>query len=263
MKLPRYPLDFNPRSFGYEFESFKIYSRDGTELNGWLVPARRKTDRTIVALHGWGANRSDALAATVFLAEQFNLVYFDFRNHGESGGNKTSLTCLEISDFESVISWLKTEKSATCVSLGVYGFSMGGAVAISGAAKVKDIRAVVAESPFTSYNETVKRFAKIFYGVPGFAVPLTLWFTRKRLRFDPEPCSPIHWVGQISPRPLFIIQGGADARMPPSEGQALYDAAHEPKQIWVVPGADHGDARTLAEDEYKKRILDFFVKWIK
>lgn len=262
LKMPRSSLDFNPKSFGYNFESFQVKTEDGIPIDCWWVPSKNKTKSTIVILHGWGANRSDVLPGTIFLAEKYHLAYLDFRNHGRSGGNVTSLTCLEIKDFVSVVKYLDKGKKNFVNQMGVLGFSMGGSVAISGSVQLPEIKAVVSESPFASYNATVIRFAKLFYGVPKFLIPVTIWFARLRLGFDPEACAPIHHIGQLS-RPVLILQGGSDARMPVTEGQSLYDAAKEPKQLWIVPTADHGGVQAAAPEEYKKRILDFFEKWMK
>ena len=259
----RTPLEANPRTFGYDFEPFKTKTEDDVEIEGWLVPAKIKTKSAIVVLHGWGANRSDVVPSTIFLGQHYNLAYFDFRNHGLSGGNESSLTCSEIKDFIAVVKFLKNHKSPMCESIAVYGFSMGGSVAISGSVKIPDIKAVVAESPFSSFNGTVVRFAGLFYKIPAVAVPLTLIFTRFRLGFDPEECAPIYHISKISPRPLFLIQAGSDARMPVSEGKALFEAAKEPKEFWLVPDVDHGDIYKTAPQEYEKRILGFYRKWLK
>ncbi|OGR87039.1 MAG: hypothetical protein A3A86_00860 [Elusimicrobia bacterium RIFCSPLOWO2_01_FULL_60_11] len=262
MQIPRYPLEANPRAFGHEFEPFTVAADDGVRLEGWFVPAKKTSSTTIFALHGWGANRSDVLAHTVFLGEKYNLVYFDFRNHGSSGGALSSLTCSEIGDFMSVVKHVRQDHAGAARQMAVFGFSMGASVAISGSTKMQDIRAVVAESPFASFNETVIRFAHHFYGIPRFIIPLTLIAVRMRLGFDPEDCAPLYLVDKLSPRPLFIIQGAADQRMPVTEGEGIYETARQPKEIWVIPGADHGEAFDKAGPEYQKRILDFYAKWL-
>ena len=262
MQIPRFPLEADPKKFGLEFEPFTVASEDGVRLVGWFVPAKRPSATTIFALHGWGANRGDALAHTFFLSEKYNLVYFDFRNHGDSGDALNSLTCSEIGDFMSVVKYAKKNRAASVEKMAVFGFSMGAAVAIAGSAKIQDIRAVVAESPFSSFNETVVRFARHFYGIPRFLIPFTLMAVRRRLGFDPEDCAPLYCEDKLSPRPLFIIQGAADQRMPVTEGRGIYETAREPKDIWVVPDADHGEAFDKAGPEYQKRILDFYAKWL-
>jgi len=263
MKIPRYPLEANPKTFGHDFEKFQAKSQDGVLLDGWFVPAKIKTGTVIFVLHGWGANRSDILIPTIFLAEHYNLVYFDFRNHGTSGGSLSSLTCSEVGDFTAVVDRVRQTRPDAARQMAVFGFSMGASAAISGAAAMPDIRAVVAESPFASFNETVVRFANLFYGIPRFVVPVTLMFVRMRLGFDPESCAPLYHADKLSPRPLFIIQGGSDLRMPPSEGQGIYEIAKEPKDIWVVPGADHGEASEKGGEEYQKRIIKFYQESLK
>lgn len=262
MQIPRFPLEANPRAFGFDFEPFTTASEDGVRLEGWYVPAKKPSSTTIFALHGWGANRSDVLAHTIFMGEKYNLVYFDFRNHGSSGGALSSLTCSEIGDFMSVVKYVRQNRAAQALQMAVFGFSMGASVAIAGSAKIPDIRAVVAESPFASFNETIVRFARHFYGIPRFVIPFTLFAVRMRLGFDPEDCAPLYCVDKLSPRPLFIIQGAADQRMPVTEGQGIYETAREPKEIWVVPDADHGEAFDKAGPAYQKRILDFYGKWL-
>ncbi len=263
LKIPRLPLDSNPKTFGHDYELFKVTTDDGVELEGWFIPCKKNSQTTIVVLHGWGANRSDVLASTLFLNADYNMVYFDFRNHGRSGGSKTSLSCLEVQDFLTVIRYLKYQKSEYAKEMGVYGFSMGGAIAITGSSQVREVKAVIAESPFSSFDHIVTRYAKIFYGIPSYLVPITLTFARIRLGFNPEKCAPIHWIDKLSPRPFFLIQGGNDLRMPVSEGQALYDKAGEPKEIWTVAGADHGTIRQDFADQYQHRIHAFFNRYLK
>lgn len=259
---PREALEANPKTFGYEFNSFQLNSSDGVKLEAWWVPCKKLSAVTIVVLHGWGANRSDVLRSTIHLADHFNLAYLDFRNHGISGDGKTSLTCLEMRDFKACVKFLKSEKKSFSERIGVFGFSMGGAVAISGSAQMPEIAAVVAESPFASYRDTVYRYARMFYFAPKFAVPITLAFARWRLGFDPEGCSPIYHIAQLAPRPILIIQSSGDERMPTTEGQQLFNAAQEPKEIWTVPGADHGDIAAKNPEEYKTKILNFFKKYL-
>lgn len=259
---PRLVNEFNPKSFGFEYEKIKLLTADKVELVGWFVPAAKTSDATIIINHGWGANRSDILGTSIFLAQKFNLLYYDFRNHGDSGGDKTSLGCLEIRDFQAAVQYVKSRKKELARKLGVLGYSMGGAVAITGAAQNPDVLAVAAESPFTSYKEVVYRYGTKFFHAPRFIIPITLFFTQSRLGFDPDEFSPVHHVAKLSPRPLFIVQGGSDDRMPVSEGRTLIDLAGEPKELWIVDAAGHVGAKEVNPQEYERRILEFFEKYL-
>lgn len=262
LSISRAPVDAIPASFGLPYEDVAFTSSDGVALAGWFIPAPSPSDVTLVVCHGWGANRSDVLPHTAFLRRGgYNLLYFDFRNHGESGGRRSSLLPMEIRDLEAAIRFLQEKRPEQARRIGLFGLSMGGAVSIVTAARRPEIGAVVAESPFTSFYGVVVRFAKLFYGVPRYPlVPVTLLFVRLRLGMNPEQDSPIRHVHRISPRPLFLIQGGRDVRMPSSEGEALFARAGEPKALWTVPGADHGESAEIAGKEYEDRILAFYQK---
>ncbi|MBI4397304.1 MAG: alpha/beta hydrolase [Elusimicrobia bacterium] len=257
----RCPIQALPGAFGLPFETVSFHAEDGVRLSGWFVPAARPTEITLILCHGWGANRSDILFGTVFLQKRggYNLFYFDFRNHGDSGGTRSSLIGYERLDLEAAIRCVKEQWPDRSRRVALFGLSMGGANALSVAAKHPEIEAVVAESPFSSFNGVVIRFARLFHHVPRFPlVDITLLFTKIRLGMNPEVHSPIHHIDKISPRPIFLIQGDRDARMPPSEGERLFAKAKEPKTLWTIPGADHGEPGQVAGKEYEDRILEFY-----
>ena len=65
---------------------------------------------------------------------------------------------------------------------------------------------------------------------------------------------------KISPRPIFIIFGDRDRRIPMRDFDALWKAAGEPKESWIAKNADHGDPWLIYREEYEKRLVDFFKK---
>jgi len=260
IKAPRSNQETNPEFFGLSYEDISFISSDGVKLKGWFIPVQN-SQRTVVVCHGWSAERSNVLPSTAFLHKAgYNLLYFDFRNHGESGGILSSIGPWEIQDLQAALDFLKGKKVAA-EWVGVWGLSMGAAVALTSAAQNSTIKAVVAESAFSSYNEAIVRFAKLFYHIPRYPLtPLTLLFVRWRLGLDPEEFSPRYFVDRISPRPILFIQGGQDLRMPASEGMILYRLAKEPKELWTVPQADHGEAYSKDPAAYEHKVLDFFKK---
>jgi fermentation-respiration switch protein FrsA (DUF1100 family) len=260
LSLHRERITVLPGSFGLAFEEVTFKASDGTPLKGWFVPSPVGSDATIILCHGRGTCRSDILPATQHLVSRghYNLLYFDFRNHGESGGRKTTLGRLETLDLEAALDWVKKAKPDRSRRVGVYGLSMGAAVVILAAARRPEIEAVAAESAYGSIGRSVAQFGKILYGLPAWAVPYTMWWTRARLGFNPETAAAERVVGRIAPRPIFLLQGGADDRVPPSEGERLFNRAGEPKSLWTVPGAGHGGLWEAAGREYEDRLLKFF-----
>lgn len=58
-----------------------------------------------------------------------------------------------------------------------------------------------------------------------------------------------HLAGQLAPRPLLVVHGTADTRLPYSCGVQIYHWAHEPKQLVLYEGAEHRLEECAAELE--------------
>ena len=74
---------------------------------------------------------------------------------------------------------------------------------------------------------------------------------------------PIDYVGKIAPRPLFIMHGTKDRVVDPRAAKRLYDAAGEPRELWMIDGAYHYEAMQELADEVHPRLLSFFEKCVK
>ncbi|MBI4248600.1 MAG: alpha/beta fold hydrolase [Elusimicrobia bacterium] len=258
----RDPIEFWPDQFQLTYESVVFRTSDGVQLKGWFIPSSNGGSKTILLCHGWGANKGKLLASTEFLNRKgdFNLFYFDFRTHGQSGGSRASLGLLEARDFDAATQFLKDHKPEFASRLGTYGLSLGGAVALLGAARHPEYKAVCVESTFCSYNQVVLRYASLFFHCPRPLGLASLAFMRLRLGEDPEPYSAIYHARKLAPRPILIIHGDNDPRMPLQEARALYAECGEPKELWIVSGADHGKCREASPEEYERRLLAFFEK---
>ena len=107
-------------------------------------------------------------------------------------------------------------------SVALVGHSFGGAVVISAAPFSDQVKAVVALSSQTSGAQN---------------------------------------AGLVSPRPLLLVHGEADRRLPPHSSKAIYQWAREPKELVLYPGAGH----TLREcrDELHPLLRTWLVEKLK
>jgi pimeloyl-ACP methyl ester carboxylesterase len=253
-----------PEQFGLTHERVSFTTKDGLLLKGWWIPAEDPAERrTLLMCHGWGDNKGELLRETEFLhGAGFNLLYFDNRSHGDSEGEVTTIGYLETIDFEAAIRFLREHKPEHFQRLGVFGFSMGAAVSSMAVPEYREIKAVVLESPFTSYRGVVRQWAWNRFRVPYFPlVWLTLIFLRLRVGTNEvDDYSPNRFIGGVSPRPILMIGGGADPLMPEWNVRELFGAAQEPKQLWIIPDADHGKCRQLGGFEYETRVAGFFSR---
>ncbi len=260
----RSPLSISPEHFGLEYERIAFKTRDGLELKGWFLPSPRGDKRTILMCHGWTDNKGIFLEQTHFLNNVggFNLVYFDFRFHGESEGNITTSGGLETIDFDAAVDWLRRVKPDFADSVGVFGLSMGAAVTVVSMARHPQLRCAAVESPFADYNTVIQRALWNKMRIPYYPfVALTVLFIRWRVT-APEIAAfdPVQAASRIFPRPLLVIGGGRDALMTPADVGRVYEAARQPKQLWMVARAPHAKCRETAGAEYDERLIDFFSR---
>jgi dipeptidyl aminopeptidase/acylaminoacyl peptidase len=259
---PRYPLFAPPSAYKADYEDVVFTSVDGVTLKGWIVKPLHPhpTSPAIIICHGVGANKSDFTdLATALSRRGYAVLLFDFRAHGESGGSRTSLGYHEQKDVVSALNFLRGRSGIDPKRLGIYGFSMGGAPAIRAAASSRGFRAVVADSAFTSLRDQARSAITGFYHLPAFPfLPLAVLGYELYFQTSIDAVSPVTAVAGLSPVPILIIAGEGDKLIPADNGRSLYAAAKEPKELWIIPGAEHGGTLAAAGSGYEKRVGEFF-----
>src|SRR3989304_2001206 len=224
---PRYPLHIPPSRFGVTFEDAQFSSSDGIKLKGWFIKGNGKGRvPTVIICHGLGANRSDFTELAAGLSRNgYNTLLFDFRGHGENERKASSFGYLEQRDLLGAIRYVKERKDVDAEEIAVYGFSMGGAVAILTAAETSDIKGVIADSSFTTLREQGERlFSGSFLPSSIFLKPI-VWMYELYFQVDTDEIAPINKIHGVSPRGVMIIGGGEDEQMPSSDAMRVFAAA--------------------------------------
>ena len=264
---PRYPLHIPPSEYGVAYESVTFTTDDGIVLAGWIIepPRGNAAMPAVVICHGVGANKSDFSELGASLVKRgFMVLLFDFRAHGESKGRRTSLGHLEQKDIAAALNFIKSRPGIDSSRIGIYGFSMGGAAAILSAARAKGFAAVVADSAFTSLRDQARDAVTGFYHLPAFPfLHLSILGYELYFQTSVSAISPEEEIKRLAPVPLLIIAGDGDRLIPAENGRLLYRAAGEPKELWVIPGADHGGTLAAAGPAYEQRIGQFFERHLK
>ena len=154
---------------------------------------------------------------------------------GEGGGagGVTSFGWTEQRDLEGALAFLGGQPDIQARPYGIYGISMGGSVALMTAAQDERLGAVAADSPYPSLQETLGRHLRLLYPWAPKTPFLWLVLATYRLRFGiwPARLSPEVSAANLSPRPLLLINGAQDPRMPAEGARRMYDASREPKAL--------------------------------
>ena len=264
---PRYPLHIPPSTYRADYETVSFSSEDGITLKGWFVKPAHPASKApvIIICHGVGANKSDFTELAVALSRRgYFVLLFDFRAHGDSSGSRSSLGYHEQKDVSAALDFLKSRTEIDPKRIGIYGFSMGASTAILAAARTHAFSAIVADSAFASLKDLARSTITGFYHLPSFPF-LHLAVIEYELYFQTriDAVSPVSVIKDISPAAVFIIAGDGDLLIPAENGRKLFASAKEPKELWIIPNADHGATLAAAGSAYEKRVGTFFDKHLK
>ena len=181
------------------------------------------------------------------------MLLFDHRGRGSSEGDLMSLGYYEVLDALTAIGYSLSR--APEVPLGLIGYSMGAAVAVMAAARDERARAIVADSPFASERDLVRFLLRRQIG-PLHAPVVAL--TEGLLPYDPGKVEPLEEVAKIAPRASLFVHGLLDKTCDPNDSLRLYEAAGEPKELWLLEEAGHCDAYFADREAYCERVDSFF-----
>lgn len=233
---PGRELGGTPRDIGLVYEDVTLVTDDGYRLHGWYLPADARQP-TVLFFHGNAGNVSHRLdTLRLFHRLGLNTLIIDYRGYGRSEGAPSEPgTYL---DATAAWRYLVDDRGVPCEDIVVFGRSLGAAVATWLAARYPP-RALVLESAFTSVPDLA---AKLYPFLP----------VRLLSRYQYNNRS---WIAQIT-RPVLVVHSVADEIIPFAHGQALFEAAPEPKRLLVIRGS-HNDGFLISEEAYLKGISSF------
>lgn len=254
---------FSPFELGIPAEDVTFPSlHDDHQVNGWYVPSPGATT-TIIVSPGYRGSRSDVLGLCALLWKAgHNVLVFEYYGHGTVVGMPVTLGYREINDFLGAVAYAKERSPDT--RFGAVGYSMGAAVSIMGTARSPEIEALVADSAFATHRRVVefavRRTLHLPFIIFDWVTDLMLWL---RAGYHFNQVEPLRDIGRIAPRPVMIIHGMKDTIVDPHDAPLLYQAANEPKELWMVQDVEHCGAYFSDRAEYMRRVIAFFDLYLK
>jgi alpha-beta hydrolase superfamily lysophospholipase len=251
-----------PADFHLAYDDVEVTTSDGLALPGWWIPPAGRG--VIVLVHGYKGHRGQLLGVSqVFHRHGYGLLIPALRAHDRSGGDVISFGVEETKDLDAWEAYLHARGDVDPARVGMLGVSMGGEIAIKYAAQHADIRALVADCAFSSVDETVETSVHYFTGLPAFPfAPMIRFWIDRELGFDSSSLDAKQWIPNISPRPVLVMQGGADVVISAESGRKLFAAAGQPKEYWFEPAVGHAKFFETMPEEYERRVTGFFDRYL-
>jgi fermentation-respiration switch protein FrsA (DUF1100 family) len=276
----RHPYDVTPEMYGLSKENVQFTSEDGVPLVGWYIassdPSSPNADAAVAVVHGhygsmgrsWEVRRDDGAVVQSSEFEKgvlalhqagFNVLLFDLRNHGESGGSTpVSLGLYESRDVLAAVRWLAQRPGVNPTRIGAKGSSMGGAsVLLAGELDSQSqglIKAMWVDSTYSTASAAicdVLRYRKI-----GLLKWSTLLWSETLTGLDLAAIRPIRAIASIHV-PVQLVHSIDDAMLDYHQSIDLLQAA-EPSccNLWITAGYGHN--LSWQHEDYQQRLVQFF-----
>ncbi|MGE5391023.1 MAG: alpha/beta hydrolase [Deltaproteobacteria bacterium] len=257
----RAALTSTPEAVGLAYHNVEFTSRqDKLRLKGWLIPAEN-SDKTMIIAHGYRGNRTDApilsLTRDMHL-RGYNVLLFDFRGSGESSGDLVTVGQLETRDLLGAIDYVLSQpKIANKIVL--LGFSMGATTSLLAGARDPEVDAVIADAPFADMKSYLDDNLSVWTDLPSFPFNEAFFIIVPLLTgLEPDQVSPLKEMSSYNGRPVLLIHGTADSKIPISNSEQLKKVYPEARLL-RVPGSDHCDSYQDHPALYLKTLDQFLA----
>jgi len=264
-KPPRVHVNILPEKLGLKNEILGIRTTDGVELNGyWIKSGIDSTKGIIILLHGIGGCKEHFLSLSRELCTKgIETIIFDGRAHGKSGGEFCTYGFKEKKDISQIVD--KIKKINPNLQVGIWGNSLGGAIAIQAMEFDERIEFGIIESTFTDLNKIVYDYKKRI--LKGIGIKLLSDYAINRAgkvaNFNPQKIKPIESVKNIE-QPILLAHGDSDPNISVEYGKQLFENLKtKNKELIIIEGGGHFDLFDKGGKEYKTKLLNFIEQNLK
>jgi alpha-beta hydrolase superfamily lysophospholipase len=226
----------------------------GHAVSGWWVDAGNGTP-VVLLVHGLGADRSSMVPrAELLKARGFSSLLIDLQGEGETKGEAITMGYRESKDVTAARDWIRLKTPGR--KIGVIGTSLGGAAVLL-ALQPSGFDAVVLEAVYPRLGRAVENRIRMKLGfLAPVLTPLLLMQLEPRLHISVSELEPIRRIGKLG-APVLVAAGSNDLHTTLEESQELFDAAAQPKSLWIVEGAKHQDMLAFDPKGYEEHVVGF------
>jgi dienelactone hydrolase len=238
---------------GAPYEDVSFTTSDGLELRGWYIPSKNRA--AVIAFPG----RSGPQRPARMLARHgYGVLLFDRRGEGESEGDPNVFGWKGERDVRAAVEFLRRRPDVDPERIGGIGLSVGGEMMMEAAAESEGLAALVSEGAGVrslrealAIPDTRRRIENVV--AHAIVTPAVALFSNST-----PPASLDDLAARIAPTPFFLVYAvpgqGGEAEL----SERYFDAAREPKEVWLVPGAGHTGGIEARPAEYERRVVGFF-----
>ncbi len=242
-------------------ETVEIVAHDGEKLVGHFIPCENPK-RIIIAVHGWRSSwhRDFGLVSDYWRKHQCSVLHIEQRGQNNSGGEYMGFGLTERFDCLDWINWV-IEHCGEDIPIYLAGVSMGATTVLmaAGLDLPRNVHGIMADCGFTSPHAIWKHIAHnnlhIGFGIRG---AMANAMCKQRIAMGTEDYSTVDAL-ESSDIPVLFVHGANDHFVPVEMTYENYSACTAPKQLLIVPGADHGMSYFVEPEKYEAVAEQFWI----
>jgi len=248
----------NPGNYNLEYRCFNVKGSHNAKLSCWFVPAENSR-AFLIATHGIADSKNSIFPQLIpYIKAGFSLVIYDMRHHYESTGEHCTLGYWETKDLVCVTKYVE-KYLANNLPVCYWGFSLGATVSILAAAKLENITAVVAQSPFVSLKSVVYYYALKFYHFPPCpVVDIALLFFQKKTASVIKEVDVRLYRKELHRKPVLLIGSSKDRQVPLKWLKTIQYCLGTSAELFVGPYGHDDDIKEISQ----RKDIEFAVRFM-
>ena len=245
-------------------EDVAFKSTDGIELAGWLLRGAAKMPPILVC-HDLGESKNAVINVAIALNNAgFTVLAFDFRGHGASGGDGSTLGIDEVRDVLGAIDYVThlSEDGVDVRAIGIFGAGMGAHAAVLAAGERPVLRVLVLDGlrPDARFALVRQEFADWPWGESHLgAIPVALFPWIAGASIGDRRAADV--LPALSGRDLLLVAPAGDRRLEESM-KAMYatlpDARDSERNLITLPATRASGLSASDRARYEERVVSFF-----
>ena len=241
----------------YPWEDVAIESEDGLPLRGRYYEFQPGAPLLILC-HGYRSNALRDCCGVHMLAKklEYNALVIHQRAHGDSSGRTITFGIRERKDVRLWAEYA-AKRFGSDTPVVLFGLSMGAATVLMGCQEgyTKNVRGIIADSPYSSPADIIKKVCKD-EGYPPFLYVFAELGARIFGGFSLRGCTALDAV-RHSNLPILLIHGEDDRMVPCDMSRKIADACPANCTILTIPNAGHGLGYMTDPPAYEKAVTEF------
>lgn len=241
-------------------EPIEILTKDNIKIDGWFFKQSDTAKCAAVLAHGWSGTRMGMLRYShIFDSCGCDMVIYDHRGHGESGGQYPTGGLKEGQDLLAVTDWLQAKTGLSDAQTAWAGLSWGGAAALQAGGSGREMAFILSDAPFQDWHTAIFERAIRDYGSWVNIMPFGVYtLTKWRTGVDVRAANTVEAAKNIN-APVLLIHSQTDEATA-SQQSVNIAAVLNPKNTqfhhldW---GAGHGKDITENKDKYTALVFEF------